>query len=208
MGASLATKTWTSGWFCGKADRTPLCYFNFTRCRLPDVPDETITAARSQGKKASRNDARAIEMRGWSDEFGTAWVSGQLTYFLFRHATHQLRLELERRRQPIFGAWGGNGEMVIGLHIRRGDSCVLRSRFCPANLTSAYFMAAARMRAVYGANKLFVATDNAEAANLCRSSVLGFDCRTMFMDRRRFESTTSIVSRRMGERRLLRRRRA
>ena len=33
------------------------------------------------------------------------------------------------------------------MHIRRGDSCS-KGRYCPANLTSSYFAAAARLRAV------------------------------------------------------------
>ena len=42
--------------------------------------------------------------------------------------------------------------LTIGVHIRRGDSCHM-GRYCPANLTSSYFAAAATLRAKYGANR-------------------------------------------------------
>ena len=49
----------------------------------------------------------------------------------------------------------GAPSRCISLHVRRGDSCALGSRFCPANLTSAYFGAAAELRAQYATRQPF-----------------------------------------------------
>lgn len=96
---------------------------------------------------------------------------------------------------PDRGA-GFGSERLIGMHIRGGDSCAAR-RFCPANKT-VYFEHAARLRSAYGANRILLATDNAEAAGLCRAGVLGFSCRTLQIDRSKFESDTFIENRVRG----------
>jgi hypothetical protein len=96
---------------------------------------------------------------------------------------------------PDRGA-GFGSERLIGMHIRGGDSCAAR-RFCPANKT-VYFEQAARLRSEYGANRILLATDDAEAAGLCRSGVLGFSCRTLQIDRSKFRSDTFIENRVQG----------
>lgn len=93
---------------------------------------------------------------------------------------------------PIRGA-GFGSELLIGMHIRGGDSCAAH-RFCPTNKTI-YFAQAARLRSAYGANRIVLATDNAEAAGFCRAGVLGFSCRTLQIDRSKFESDTFIEHR-------------
>ena len=61
--------------------------------------------------------------------------------------------------------------------------------------TATYFKAAAELRSKYGINRLLLATDDADAAQLCAQRVLGFDCVCMRMDRQRFKSYTSIERR-------------
>mmetsp|Transcript_992 Transcript_992/g.2548 ORF Transcript_992/g.2548 Transcript_992/m.2548 type:complete len:195 (-) Transcript_992:431-1015(-) len=68
-------------------------------------------------------------------------------------------------------------------------------RYCPMNLTASYFTQAARFREQYGVNRIFLATDNKEAAALCDAGVLGFECRHIGMDRSKFESATFIEKR-------------
>lgn len=65
-------------------------------------------------------------------------------------------------------------------------------RYCPANLTAGYFAHAAALRERYAVNTLLVATDDAEAAALCRGGVLGFDCRTAELERAEYNARTSI----------------
>ena len=84
---------------------------------------------------------------------------------------------------------------AIGLHIRRGDSCALGSRYCPSNKTASYFAAAAALRTRYGIRRIVLATDDEEAAALCAARTLGFECVTMSIDRARFASHTSIERR-------------
>ena len=136
-------------------------------------------------------------------------MSGQLVHWLFEQMRPGTRAQLDARRADVFpravestgyryspGTAGGARGLTIGMHVRRGDSCALGSRFCPRNKTAAYFEMAARLRAQYPAmQRLVVATDDEEAAALCASRVLGFECITRTMDRTRFQSQTSIERR-------------
>ena len=120
-------------------------------------------------------------------------MSGQLVHWLFEQMRPGTRAQLDARRADVFpravesayryypGTAGGARGLTIGMHVRRGDSCALGSRFCPRNKTAAYFEMAARLRAQYPAmQRLVVATDDEEAAALCASRVLGFECITDF----------------------------
>ena len=149
--------------------------------------------------------------------YGSLWVSGQLIHWLFTRMHPHIRKELDRRRAAVsprpdalpvvaqaakLASKEGSKaralpyrELCIGMHVRRGDSCSLGSRFCPDNKTATYFAAAASLRQRYSINRLVVATDDAEAAALCHSGVLGFDCRTRHMDRERFNARESIERR-------------
>ena len=193
---------WTSEWFCG-ARRSVTCYFNLSSC---------CAVMRPPGKARPlllprRRDPINVAATGFN-EYGSAWISAQLARFLFDRMTPPTRAQLDRRRSGTLaelwmrphaagtarGGGGGERPLVIGMHIRRGDSCHKR-RFCPSNLTSSYFAAAARLRAVYGANRLLLATDDAEAARLCALHVLGFECTTQSIERRKFESAELIENR-------------
>ena len=68
-------------------------------------------------------------------------------------------------------------------------------RYCPSNLTASFFGMAAHMRERYGTNRLVLATDNERAAKLCKDGVLGFDCRTLTMQRAKFDDAAFIESR-------------
>ena len=63
-----------------------------------------------------------------------------------------------------------------------------QGRFCPANLSTSYFAAAARLRETYGATRLLLATDDAHAARLCASGHMGFACVRQPISRRKFEA--------------------
>lgn len=58
-----------------------------------------------------------------------------------------------------------------------------------------YFAAAARLRRVYGINRLVVATDDASAAAMCAAGVMGFECSSMAIERGRFDARQSIERR-------------
>ena len=187
---------WTSKWFCG-ARRSVTCYFNLSSCCA-------VMSAHGQTRPLMlprRRDPINVAARGFN-EYGSAWVSAQLARFLFDRMTPPTRAQLDRRRSgTLYEQWmrphaagGGERPLVIGMHIRRGDSCHKR-RYCPSNLTSSYFAAAAKLRAVYGANRLLLATDDAEAARLCAQHVLGFECTTQSIERRKFESAELIENR-------------
>ena len=79
------------------------------------------------------------------------------------------------------------------MHIRGGDSCAAH-RYCAKNRT-VYFVEAARLRAIYGVNRVTLATDDAEAAALCARAPLGFECTSIAIDRSKFESRTFIEHR-------------
>ena len=173
--------------------------------------------------KPSHDNSRAISMRGWT-EFGTLFTSAQLAYYLFSRMQPRVRDMIDQRRREagtpraIAAATTGApsaaaaavGCATIGMHIRRGDSCALRSRFCPANLTATYFAAAAHLRDRHvasargdsgsgssggGSVTVRLSTDDAEAAALCTRRPFGLHCTASGMERRRFESWTSIERR-------------
>lgn len=157
------------------------------------------------------------------------------------------------RELPSAGVLPRGSPPTIGIHIRGGDSCYAM-RYCPSNLTQAYFMQesapaalflaallddvsllhhdlpvssheisvsipiprrinsvsvpfscarpalcrvstcaqAANMRERYGVNRIFLATDNKEAARLCEARVLGFECTHISIDRSKFESRRCV----------------
>ena len=157
---------------------------------------------------------RALSLGGSLTRFnahGTLWVSAQLAHFFFSRMHPSIRAEVDRRRAAVLprlqapsttsdttsvpAAITPSRPLCIGLHVRRGDSCSLGSRFCPRNFTATYFEAAARVRAKYGINRLVLATDDASAAAMCAAGVLGFECRSMHMDRTRFDARESIERR-------------
>ena len=188
---------WTSASFCG-ARRSLACYFNLTSCCAPLVRE----ADRRPLVLPRRRDPINIAVAGWHD-LGGAWAAAQLVGFLFDRLQPRAREAIAARRatarfppQPA-APWreaASARPLVIGMHIRRGDSCHA-GRFCPANLTHSYFAAAARLRARYGANRLLLATDDRVAARLCRGGALGFDCSTQTIRREKFESATFIEHR-------------
>ena len=233
--------TWASSWFCG-AERSMRCYFNITGCcpdARPGAASEEVTMRGRSGMpggkwgklakmgrtgkmgkigkmgkmgKPSRDNSRAISMRGWS-ELGTLFTSAQLAHYLFTHMQPRVRDMIDRHRRDAgtpravvaataaptaTGVVAAAGCATIGMHIRRGDSCALRSRFCPANLTATYFAAAAYLRDRHGGGgrvTVQLSTDDAEAAALCARRPLDLHCIASGMERRRFASWTSIERR-------------
>jgi hypothetical protein len=187
---NTSSPAWTSPWFCG-SERSLACYFNFTSCcAAATVGARLLTLPR-------RRDPINVAARGYNS-YGSAWVSAQLIGFLFERLTPQTQVAIgERRRATLEGAFrrtSGARRLTIGMHIRRGDSCH-KGRYCPANLTSSYFAAAAKLRDQYGANRILLATDDGHAAELCRAGVLGFDCHTQEIERDKFDSSTLIEHR-------------
>ena len=197
-----SSRAWTSPWFCGQT-RAITCYFNLTGCcGVVHAPGATRPLVLPR-----RRDPINVGARGYN-EYGSAWLSAHLARFLFDHATPRTRAALAQRRasMPLASRWlrappggasvgaRGRDDLVIGLHIRRGDSCH-KGRYCPANLTTSYFAAAATLRAAYGANRILLATDDAEAARLCEQRALGFECTTQRIERRKFESAELIENR-------------
>ena len=134
------------------------------------------------------------------ERFGSIWLRGQLIRYLFSRMTYAVRKQVELRRESVSVSESVSVDRgsalalpaAIGMHIRRGDSCALGSRYCPSDLNASYFEAADELRTRYGVNRLVLATDDPEAARLCNERVRGFDCHTVRMDRHRFTSSTSI----------------
>ena len=144
--------------------------------------------------------SRALSLGGALEGYniyGTLWVSGQLAHWLFGRMHPRIRSLLDARRAGVLPRLSSESTrpLCISMHIRRGDSCSLGSRYCPSNFSATYFAAAARLRHHYSINTLFVATDDANAATLCAQGHLGFDCRTARMDRVRFNARESIERR-------------
>ena len=199
-----SSMAWTSEWFCGSR-RSLSCYFDLSACCA------TVLESESPGARPlmlpRRRDPINVAARGFND-YGSVAVSAQMTKFLFDHMTPWTRAELQKRRSSV-RPWRAGAALpaafaaastslgrplTIGMHIRGGDSCHL-GRYCPSNLTATYFTQAARLRSLYGANRILLATDNPEAARLCASSVLGFDCTTQSMERAKFDATELIENR-------------
>jgi hypothetical protein len=202
------------------AGAKPLSSAGRLRRRMTKGRSKAVPGGVPGGDRASYGYSRALSLGGALapyNAYGSLWVSGQLIRWLFLRMHPHIRSEVDRRRASVLPrppplastvhaakAASKEGskartlpyrELCIGMHVRRGDSCSLGSRFCPPNRTAAYFGAAAALRDRYLINKLVVATDDAEAAALCMAGAYGFDCRTRVMDRERFNARTSIERR-------------
>ena len=173
-----SSRAWTSAWHCGP-ERSLSCYFNLSAC----CAALTVGSGRPL-ELPRRRDPINVAARGFN-QYGSAWVSAQMVAYLWQRLTPHTRRAIEARRSatmsvaalpaPAVSVGRGSQRMLtIGMHIRRGDSCH-KFRYCPANLTSSYFAAAARLRHVYGPSRLLLATDDAEAARLCMSKAMGFE---------------------------------
>lgn len=204
-----SSMAWTSEWHCGP-QRSLLCYFQLSSCCAPVLaPGEGLRVRPLMLPR--RRDPINVAASGFN-EYGSAWVSAQLVRFLFERLTPHTRREIVRRRFGVLpprlgysrgpGGGGIDGDggahtswpLTIGMHVRGGDSCH-KGRYCPQNLTATYFAEAAKLRTIYGANRILLATDNQEAARLCREGVLGFDCHTQAIERTKFEAAELIENR-------------
>ncbi|KAL3916492.1 MAG: hypothetical protein SGPRY_006802 [Prymnesium sp.] len=184
---------WASTWYCG-SERSLRCYFNVSAC----CGDATFNEGSLRTRKPLRKGAKFGELVGNHralkldkfNSFGTLWLTGQISQFVFSRMWPSVREALSRRR---VAASIPRGQLdMIGMHVRRGDSCALKSRYCPTNMTEAYFLKASKLREAYGFNRIFMATDDPTAADMCRRGHLGFECHTMPMNRERFQAFTSI----------------
>jgi len=192
-----SSRAWTSAWHCGP-ERSLSCYFNLSAC----CAALTVGGGRPL-ELPRRRDPINVAARGFN-QYGSAWVSAQMVAYLWQRMTPHTHRAVEARRSATMSAAlpapavsvgrGSQRILTIGMHIRRGDSCH-KFRYCPANLTSSYFAAAARLRHVYGPSRLLLATDDAEAARLCLSKAMGFECTTQSIGRGKFESNQLIEDR-------------
>ncbi len=184
LGKSSST-AWTSAWAC-KGERSLNCYFNLSSCcAVLQMDGRPLELPR-------RRNPLSIGLPGFNG-FGSAWVSGQLAHFYFSRMNPTTRARVDARRAPLL-ARGASHPPTIGMHIRGGDSCHAH-RYCPSNLTSTYFAQAAILRERYGVNRILLATDSAAAAALCAAGVMRFECRTMQLQRAKFDSATFIENR-------------
>ena len=161
-----SSRVWTSPRECGR-ERSLTCYFNVTSCCGHfEIGGQALSLPR-------RRNPLNLGLSGFN-QYGAAWLNGQLAHFFFRHMTAATRREVEQRRATVLSG----PVKCIGMHIRGGDACH-SSRYCPSNLTSTFFAVADRMRSMYGVHTIVLATDSSKAASLCTSGVMGFDCRTL-----------------------------
>ena len=93
--------------------------------------------------------SRALSLGGALSRFnvyGTLWATAQLTRWLFGRMHASIRAEVDGRRAGVLPRLPARPSLAarplcIGMHVRRGDSCSLGSRFCPRNFTATYFAA-------------------------------------------------------------------
>ena len=201
-----SSRGWTSPWFCS-TERSLSCYFNTSSCcgalTLGGGGSGDVAGSGDGGdggggmlvELSRRRNPISMGLPNFN-LFGSTWVSAQLAHFFFSHMTLATRKAVDARRAAVFP----RRELVpgqprcVGVHIRGGDSCHA-GRYCPTNLTASFFGMAARMRERYGTNRLVLATDNERAAALCQKGVLGFDCRTLRMQRNKFDDPAFIETR-------------
>ena len=69
---------------------------------------------------------------------------------------------------------------VLGMHVRRGDSCKFE-RYCPP-LNISYYKVAKEFQRRYGMRKIFVASDDQAAVDECKSWP-DFDCKGLELSR-------------------------
>ena len=110
-------------------------------------------------------------------EFGGFWLHSQAVAHVFR-LNGDLEAAFDLRRRAELG-WRGSAPPVptIAMHVRRGDKCRVGARnravsnlpggLCDPSL-SAYREAAEAIQRQYGANRIFLATDDAMALSECR----------------------------------------
>jgi hypothetical protein len=128
------------------------------------------------------------------NKYGHAFVAGQLIAHLYSNLQPKVQQHIDKRRKELmYPRQQRKANPVIGMHIRGGDACSAH-RFCPAN-RSIYWEKAAILREKYGAKRIFLATDDRQAAELCKSSFMGFECRMADIERAKFESDTFIEHR-------------
>jgi hypothetical protein len=197
-----STPEWAPASFCG-TQRSLACYFAFSSCCVspvpgsrgpPDtLPPHEVWRRRSGAGRASPGDAKLLGSPGWN-EYGSIFVYAQAAAHIFGSLAPGARQAVDARRTAPRGT---NRSRTIGIHIRKGDSCSLLSRFCPADLAP-YWAAAARLRHTYGATQIHLVTDDVAAAAACASSPLGFACSVRRMNRRRFDARASIELRAGG----------
>jgi hypothetical protein len=193
---------WAPAQFCG-SQRSLACYFAVSSCcvspapgsrDLPDtLPPHEIQRRRSGAGRSRSGGARQLGSPGWN-EYGSIFLYAQAAAHVFGSLSPGARQAVDARRAA---ARGTDRSRTIGIHIRKGDSCSLLSRFCPAN-TAPYWAAAARLRDAYGATRIHLVTDDAAAAAACLASPLGFACSVRAMDRTRFNARASIELRAGG----------
>lgn len=185
-----STMTWTSEWFCGK-ERSLNCYFNTSSC--------CGALTMGEGGQVVEIDRRRNPISIGLPQynlFGSNWVSGQLAHFFFSHMTPATRAAIDKRRASVFP----RRELVpgqpkcVGMHVRGGDACHAH-RYCPTNLTASFFGMASRLGERYGIRRLVLATDSERAAELCSAGVPGFECRTLNMQRKKFDDAKFIEER-------------
>ena len=134
------------------------------------------------------------EWRGYTH--GVLWWRAQLTGFLLR-PQERLRARLRQVKNMI-----GFSHPVVGLQVRRGDSCehasssAIRPGCAPLDKYAELVLA---MAARYQVRLVFLATDDAEAVRYLRAACAkeGLEVITLSVDRNMFESSLFIEYRLM-----------
>ena len=134
------------------------------------------------------------EWRGYTH--GVLWWRAQLTGFLLR-PQERLRARLRQVKNMI-----GFSHPVVGLQVRRGDSCehasssAIRPGCAPLDKYAELVLA---MAARYDVRLVFLATDDAEAVRYLRAACAkeGLEVITLSVDRSVFESSLFIEYRLM-----------
>jgi hypothetical protein len=92
------------------------------------------------------------------------------------------------------GRAAGEGP-IIGMHVRAGDKCSsgrsIGAALCPlegGGLERMYWSAARRMRSLYGAKTIVLATDSDSVVRSCRETLgrEGFECAALLIDRKAY----------------------
>ena len=164
------------------------CYLEpFTPCASDDA---AVHVAVNIGGLAKMVPTFTMDEEPEYVSLGGFWFEAQVLNYMWR-LTPAVRDYISKKRAEInWNDWrgapvlkGGEGG-VLGMHVRRGDSCKY-DRYCPP-LNVSYHKLALEFKRKYRVTKVFMATDDQAAIDECETWE-EFDCRGFQLDRSVYE---------------------
>lgn len=169
---------WTSRQQCG-TDRGWVCLFNMTSCPLQiEFTRKKNEAIHSTSMEELPKSAQLVGCEAYGSCQTRTWLKAEALGWLFNHLQPHISKQVDTMRQAAVTAlreFKAKGHTVIGMQIRKGDSCLVRGACIP---DKQYHAAAQRMRKLYGADVIYLATDSLASSAACRHWT-GFKCIVM-----------------------------